>query len=189
MRVIELITAPTDVPVSVADLREWLRIIGDDNDSALQSRILEAVDFFERTTRTRIMRAGLRLLLPGFPCGSIRLPAPPLGAVTQIAYLDSDSAAQVIDTDDYVVTGTWPAEITCLETWPDTAVRPDAVRISFTSGYATAAAVPRTVKSAVLSCAGHFHEQPSPVAIGTIVNAIPMTLESLLAQHTYAEVL
>lgn len=94
----------------------------------------------------------LDLSLDAFPCdGEIRLP--PLQTVSEISYVDSDGATQVLAADQYLVdASSKPARIQCAYgvSWPSVRDQANAVRVRFVAGYGVASAVPESVKQWML---------------------------------------
>lgn len=78
--------------------------------------------------------------------GSLRLPYPPLIAVGSITYYDVANAQQTLSSSNYIVepsTDGWGRiSWTVDATFPGLYVRPDAVTVTFTTGYADATAIP-----------------------------------------------
>lgn len=93
-------------------------------------------------------------------CSGIELPRPPVQSVTSVIYYDINNASQTLDPASYrlVKQGDMPAilELVGDGDWPETAVRRDAVTITYIAGYAPAGSppdyrvnVPAALKSAM----------------------------------------
>lgn len=143
---LHLITAPTDLPITVNQARSRLKI-----DSAAEDEYIE----FLITALTNLIDGGEGVLghclcrqtweyrIAGFPCFRLELPLPPLASVTSIKYLDTSGVEQTLSSSAYVVIdqGANPAIIQPATgySWPATMCdRPDAVRILYIAGYLTA---------------------------------------------------
>lgn len=108
---------------------------------------------------------------------------PPLLTITSIAYVDTNGDSQTFSSDDYSadldsIPGR--AVLNYGESWPSTRTQPQAVTVTFTAGYGTAAAVPEEYKAAIKLLAAHLYENREPHITGTIVASFPNSLQSLL---------
>lgn len=185
--------APTEEPVSVAELRDHLRVDPSDEDTLLQGLIKSARLHAETFTRRQLVTATWRLTLDGFPGAApctlfhndaIHMPLPPLLTVTGITYVDSAGTTQTLSPSAYtVVTAFEPGRIipAWSYVWPDTRYQAGAgnVNITFTCGYSTVALVPEGVKTAIKLLAAHLYEHRDDEA------EAPMAIETLLMQHRY----
>lgn len=82
----------------------------------------------------------LEACFEGFPCFEMPLPCPPLRAVASVNYRDRDGAEQTLAPETYEPFGVGFARGGLIPrpdtTWPATARRADAVRITFEAGHA-----------------------------------------------------
>jgi len=164
---LRLITAPTAEPVSMSDIQAHLRVGVDGSENAIIAAFLQAArEAVEGYTERALMPQTWQLRLMDFPDGAISIPNPPLVSVTSLAITNTAGAAETINGAEYQVeapTGprAWQGAILpAYETeWPD--VQPDtlgAVRVTFTAGYANAAAVPAALRAAILLITGDMYE-------------------------------
>lgn len=144
---LHLITAATEYPLTVADVQRRLKIdVGDDDEyiDFLIKRLTALIDAGEGALGHALCRQTWEYRIQGFPCWKIEIPLPPLVSVSSVKYLDTTETEQTLTvTTDYVVIdqGSEPSIIQPAlgKLWPVTACnRPDAVRIQFLAGYATA---------------------------------------------------
>lgn len=141
-----------------------------------------------------LVEQGLELQLDTFPCWGrvLRLPLPPLRAVTGIAYVDSDGAAQTLDPASYrviggatgsplVVTDEEPAYIEGAYgiEWPSVSPNMGAVVVSYTAGYGDAADVPQPIRNFVRHRVAQFYQHRESVISGTIIAPVPFVADSL----------
>lgn len=144
---LKLIEAPTELSVTLDEVKEHCRITSDDEDASLEVKIRVAEDYVQARTGRAINPQVWELTLDEFPgCDSfnryaaIQIPLPPLQDVSFIKYVDDDGVEQTLDTDLYTVdTDSLPGRVYPVfgESWPVPRAQPNAVRIRFTCGHAT----------------------------------------------------
>jgi uncharacterized phiE125 gp8 family phage protein len=168
-------TAPTEYPITLTEAKAHLRVTGTDSDTMIQSLIAAATAYCEGLCDRQFCQAAWRFTLPRF-VPSIYLPRAPLIEVTQVDYVDTAGAMTELATGQYVVSqyrepGVIMPAYGC--TWPATCVSPEAVIVSFTSGYEEAASVPDPIKHAIKLVLGSMYEHAESVITGTIVTQLP----------------
>jgi uncharacterized phiE125 gp8 family phage protein len=170
---LSLITPPAELPVSVVEAKAHLRIEHDDED-ALIERIIGAavarIDGRYGWLRRALVTQTWELELPWFPVSRrIALALPPLQSVTSVKYRDLDDVEQTFSSDSYQVVKTTDEGYIYLKTgesWPGgTFERPDAVKIQFVAGYGGAAAVPETIRQAILIEIGGLYAERGDAAV------------------------
>jgi uncharacterized phiE125 gp8 family phage protein len=115
----------------------------------------------------------------------ITLPLRPLQSVTEIAYTDTNGAAQILPTTDYaLVSGKlWPAFGL---SWPGTR-EPSDITITFTAGFGDDHnSTPEPIRLAVLQLVAHWFDARQPVAIGPDygpASHVPFTVRELLQPY------
>ena len=161
---LNLTSAPSETPISLAEAKEHLRVLHTAEDSYITGLISAATEYLEG--REGIIGRALitqswEYRIDAFPdCVSIELPMPPLQSVASVTYVDGDGAVQTLSTDVYAVeTATLVGLISLKydQVWPETRSEPHAVRIAFTAGYGAASAVPEPLKSAMKLLIGHWY--------------------------------
>lgn len=161
-------------PVTVAQAAEWLRL--DDQPDVLAALITAAREWFEAATDRALTASTYQLKLDGF-CDEIELPNPPLVAVVSVTYLDEDEVTQTLSTDVYhVVTSRVPARIELVdgESWPVTAVHPEAVTITYTAG-----GVNELVKTGIRILLTHWHENRGDGQGGGAKDDVPPSVKAI----------
>ena len=168
--------APTSEPVSLADAKEHLRIIGTSSDNDITAYLAAARDYVEGYTNRQLVTATYTAKLDGFPPNGCRLylPKPPLASVTSLAYIDSEGVTQTVSTSDYeVVRGQVggylvPASGT---SWPTDAMMLDGgeiVTIVYVAGYGVSSAVPPTINAAIRLIVGDLFENRESASIASV---------------------
>jgi uncharacterized phiE125 gp8 family phage protein len=156
-----LITAPTDAVVTLDDFKAQMRDPGDDDDflQAVLDAAVAQIDpagggWLERALRTQTWE----LRLDRFPAHEIRLPYPPLIAITSVIYTDTGGTTQTLAaTTGYRVIDGGRSGKSFLRPpyngcWPVSRCDSDAVKIRYTCGYALTPSdsMPAPIKQAVL---------------------------------------
>jgi uncharacterized phiE125 gp8 family phage protein len=161
-----LITPPTVLPVSLAELKAEARLDADDatDDARLAGCLRAAVDRLDGAQGLlgkALIAQEWKLLLPAFSChnGRIDLPLPPLIEVTEITYVDPAGDAQTLASDRYQVVGIgshYPGWIAAARatTWPATRCQDEAVTITFRCGFGSDwNAVPEGIRAGLTAMA------------------------------------
>lgn len=145
--VLAVTSAPSDELLTVEEAKRHLRIWDDTHDDEIALLIRAARDYCERFTQRTFRKAVTRTLkLDGWWCDPYDLPFPPLIDVTSITYYDSAGVSQTLAASNYHEE--LPTNGGGRIVWADGYVlpnifsRPDAITITFTTGYADANALP-----------------------------------------------
>ena len=174
-------------PLTVAELQAHLRVETDDDKTLIESLGKAAREYCERATGRTLLTKTLKWYADCWPVdGVIRLPAPPLQSVSTVKYYDTDDTLATLSSALYLVdTASEPGRITTVdeEIWPATAIRTNAVEVTYQAGYATAADVPAAIKAAIKLLVGNWYENREAVITGTIVNQLALAVESLLGSY------
>lgn len=180
----ELITAPAEEPVSLAEARAHLRI-DDDNtafDARIQVMIAAARQTAEHEMGRKLIRQTWDFVIDAFPCGSesIRLPAYLVKphSIGHIKYLDTSGVVQTVDPNDYDLDRhnmpgyVFPAADAA---WPsDVADSANAVSVRVLCGEWDAAAnVPAAIKQWILLQVGTMYEHGKDQVVGVSVASLP----------------
>jgi uncharacterized phiE125 gp8 family phage protein len=162
---LNLVTPPTEPPVSLAEAKANLRYTASDQDAFIGALVTAATAHLEG--RTGILGRALvtqtwETRIDRFPCrygGRIELPLPPLQSVDWIKYVNDAGTLVTIDPGDYVVDAQHiigrirPAYG---KTWPIPRCEDGAVRVQFKAGYGGGAAVPQPIKQSILMLVAHW---------------------------------
>lgn len=110
-----------------------------------------------------------------------------------VTYYDDTNTLVTLPPATYLVTGAlddtrfgrlWLNEVGG-HSWPSTASRPDAVRVSAAYGYANADKIPEPIKHAIKLLVSQLYEHRTPQITGTIVASIDFTIDSLIAPYRF----
>jgi len=149
-----LITPPSVQPVSVAEMKNTLKLEDSetDDDALLAGLIRSAVEYAEMYQNRRLMTQTWDLKLDGFPCGApeqpwsqlgrpwstIEIPFAPLQSVTSITYTDNNGTTQTWSSSLYTVLKnglTGRVVPAYQQVYPSTRAVPESVTVRFVCGY------------------------------------------------------
>lgn len=183
---IKLVTAPATEPVSVSDVKNYLRIDTSADDAMLGDFIKAATRLIEKYTKRRLITQTWDLFLDQFPAQFnfdslrsegvtdgklseylhefkfINIPLFPLQSVTSLNTYDEDDTAYLMSSSDYQVdTVSEPGRLALRlnSTWPSTVLRTvNGVIVRFVCGYGSAATdVPYELRQAIMQTVGYFY--------------------------------
>lgn len=183
---IKLVTAPATEPVSVTDVKNYLRIDTSTDDAMLGDFIKAATRLIEKYTKRRLITQTWDLFLDQFPAQYnfdalrsegvtdgklseylhqfkfISIPLFPLQSVTSLNTYDEDDTAYLMPSTDYQVdTASEPGRLALRPnaTWPSTVLRSvNGVIVRFVCGYGSAATdVPYELRQAIMQTVGYFY--------------------------------
>lgn len=181
----ELITGPASEPVSLDEAKAQCRVSGTDEDSYLTALIAVAREKVEIDSERALISQTRRMWLDEFPtCGYqiVDIPLKPLTALTSVQYIDTEGNWQTFSSTKYVADlVSSPSRIQPVygQIWPLTLpLTPNAVKITFTCGAASAAAVPAMAKHAMKLLIGHWFENRE--AVGKVPAEIAIGYQSLI---------
>ena len=177
-------------PVAVTEAMLHCRSDADEETSWFAAAITTARAYCEAHTKRQVGVGTWTLYLDEFPSDEIQLRLPPVSAVTSIIYNDAAGASQTLPAGDYRTDLiSEPARIVPAYgiTWPSTRGQINDVCVTFSAGYASAAAVPRQFRHAILMLVAHWREHPEAVSQGSF-QSFPNGVESLLDSVCWSKV-
>lgn len=179
---------PTAAIVTLAEMKLHIRhTLSDSSEDTFLNSLVEAATLEAEKYCNRALRPQTwKLLLDWFPdCREIEIPMAPITAVTSVVYYDSAGSPVTMSGSDYQVDiQREPARIalaSALQTWPITdSDKINAVEITFTCGYATAADVPAGIKHAVKMAAASMYSNREDEVQGQGFGKTDRTFERML---------
>lgn len=154
-----LITPPAELPVTLAEAKDFLRVFHDDEDASIGRMIAAAVAMIDG--RHGILGRCLEpstweVVLDRFPVAEVQLPLGPVVSVESVRYIDLAGVEQTIAADSYVIdaTPTFLGWIVPTSPWPATMATVNAVRVRFVAGRGT----PEPVRQAILDMVANRYE-------------------------------
>jgi uncharacterized phiE125 gp8 family phage protein len=201
---LSLITAPAAEPITLAEAKAHCRVDFNDDDALIFGLIITMRQRAEAITRRALIAQQWRYTTDAFPTGALitrqwrfatntapygqlALPKPPLISVDSVKYLDAAGVLQTLAPSAYdvhaeeLMGSIVPVYGT---TWPDTRSHLGAVQVDFTAGYASAAAVPQSIKTWMLCYIAAAYENRASTITGRSISAIDLPfVDSLLDDY------
>lgn len=175
---LEQTTAPTEEPLSLSQVKDHLRVLGNDDDVYIQNLIKSTRIQAEERLSRQLMTATWQLNLTGFQ-EWIQLPRPPFQSITSITYEDQNESDQSLSSDDYEIdSGAVPPWLRILDI-PTANEKLKSVRIKYQSGYTSKTNVPEPIKDWMKFQIGYMYENRERYVVGRQVNELK-NVDSLL---------
>lgn len=178
---VTLVTAAAFNPVTLAEVKEHLRVDDADEDTLIQAYIDAATEQVQSFTSRQFVTATYDLFLDAFP-KVIRIPRAPTQSVTSISYIDADGSSQTLGTAVYDTDfNSEPARVVEADgqSWPSIRGDINSVTVRFVAGYGIADTVPDRAKVAIKMLAADMYENRESKIVGTIIAENP-AIERLL---------
>jgi uncharacterized phiE125 gp8 family phage protein len=153
---------PTTYPVTVAEVKEFARIDGNEEDSILEAFIAAVVNNVEAYLRKALITRTIKMIMDEWNSNEIELPMPPLISVTSVKTVDESDVETTYSSDNYyVVTESIPGRIIIKKssTAPTNTERETAgYNIIFTAGYGNNTNIPKQIKIAIMQWVTMIYE-------------------------------
>lgn len=179
---INVITAATEYPVSVAEAKAALLVDHDQDDALIARLVASATEEAERLAGRAFVSRTVELVLDAWPADVIRLPYPPVQSVTSVTYYDDDNVLGTVASSAYIsVLDVVPPLVMLAngQSWPSVSLRPvSPIRVRYVAGYGAASAVPERYRALILGLVAVDYE--SREAIGTTAAAQRERLQNAL---------
>lgn len=184
-------TEPGGEPVTLDEAKAHIRVESSftDDDSLIGAIITAARQWAEIYLSLAIPEQTITSKRMAF-ANRMELPMTNLIGVGSVKYLDGDGVEQTLATDVYGVDDfSTPGAVYLKDgqEWPDVAVDPLAVTITYTAGWAADGSppdygvnVPNPIKQGILLLVGHMYENREASIVGTSAQDLPMGVTSLL---------
>ena len=180
-----LLTPPALEPVSLADMKIFLRVAHDDDDDVIAALIAAARVHVEAQTRRALIAQTWRLVRDVWPArGRLPLLPAPLIEITAIRVFDADGAPQLLDVDDFAIdTVSAPAVLAFGRGMPPVPGKLAAgVEIDLSAGYGDEPEdVPAPLSQAIRMLVAHWYENRGVIAASGEVASMPASVSSLIA--------
>jgi uncharacterized phiE125 gp8 family phage protein len=190
---LQLITAPTAEPLTLADAKAWARIDTNADDNLVKALIKAARSFAETKLRRSLITQTWQLTLDSFPGPSqfgvpygetyslpghaIILERPPVQSIVSIQYTAMDGTTQTMPITDYVdLTGSGTQRVDDLtritpvfgKIWPINLPQIGSVRVKYVTGFGDDATnIPEDILTWVKLRVGTLYENREEVVVGT----------------------
>ena len=169
---LKLITAPSLLPVSLAEAKAHLRIDHSDEDTLITAFLHTAVAGAEHETGRALMAQTWEVTLDAFP-DAVELTRTPVQSIESVAYANADGTATVLSNVFYALDAAdefgWAYVVPAYDgAWPETRDEINAVRVRYVAGYASAEEVPAAIKSWILLQVGAMYAHRESDVIGQV---------------------
>ena len=163
MRETYVVTAPTEEPLSLDQVKNHLRVDVGEDDVWLMGAIRAARERAEAVTGRALVTRTVEVTRDGWPAGPVWvLPHPPLQSVTSIKYTDVAGVEATFDAANYLVDARSTPGRIVLKTaagWPSAVLREvNGVVVRYVAGYGLRGAVPREIVEGMLLAVGEMYE-------------------------------
>jgi len=207
-----VITAPATYPVSLTEAKTQLRILNADTtyDTEVTRLITAATQWIERRysisiiTQTReqvqdnfyerypIYRGDSQRWYSLFP---VMILYPPVQSITTFAYTDQSGTNQtLVAGTDYTAYGTMTTtagaqdiencRLILINKWPTFQFIPDAIRITYVTGFGIATQVPEVIKTAVLMViSGLFENRQEEAIVPDRLIKFEMSIDRIMSTY------
>lgn len=147
---LQLITAPTTYPVTLAEAKLHCRVDTADDDTLITALITAATEMAETKTGRAIMPQTWELTLDSFP-DALELTRVPVQSITSVKYFDLAGVEQTLASNLYSIDkadhfGFAYVVPAYNNIWPETRDQINAVAVRYLAGYTNAASVPEGIK-------------------------------------------
>ena len=178
------VTAPAALPLSLAEVKEHLRVTNAYQDDLIDGLIAAAVAYVDGTGllgRAMITQDWAQWVnqAPGW----VRLEIGPFQSLVSVEYYDTDNVLQAATLGDFEtrLAGDF---VICKPKedfeWPNAETRQDAIKITYRAGFGDAASdVPQNVRHAMFLMIAHWYKQWS-ASTEIKMNTLPMGVDALL---------
>ncbi len=157
--IVSRVTAATGYPVSLADMKDHLRVDGADEDSLIESYISACAGMIGPEGEL-----GFALLTETWsesfqsPNKDVYLRVLPVTGLVSVTYYDLDNAEQTASLPDFELykSGDWA--FVRSDNWPGTYDRPDAITVTYQAGFGAEPDVPDEIKQAIKLIVAHWYQ-------------------------------
>lgn len=180
-----LLTPPALEPVSLADMKLFLRVAHDDDDDVIAALIAAARVHVEAQTRRALIAQTWRLVRDVWPAsGRLPILPVPLIEITAIRVFDVDGAPQLLDVEDFDIDAiSAPAVLAFARGVPRAPGKLAAgIEIDMLAGYGEEPEdVSAPLRQAIRMLVAHWYENRGVIAASGEVSSMPASVSSLIA--------
>jgi uncharacterized phiE125 gp8 family phage protein len=180
-----LVTAPSTEPLTYAEVKAYLRLNDDSEQTFVTSLITAARGIVEGHTWMPLISQVWAMQFDKDELNQliVNINKAPLISVESVTYYDNNNSlatlsASSYESDVYSTPGRFRLKVV-----PLVYDRMNALQVNFTCGYANAASVPQPIKQAMYMIIGHLYENRQDVLTATQVHEMPKGSEYLLQPY------
>lgn len=181
---LSLVTAPTQEPVSLDELKAHMRVEIDDDDMEIAALGRSAREMVEAQTGLKLITQTWKLYLDDFPGDAIRIPIVPVASVTHVKYYNSANTLTTWSSgeweSDAASSTERPTRVAPKHgySWPSAYDRFNAVEVQCIVGYGDPADVPQALRHAIMIIAATWYEHREDLSPGVEVFQVPLPAAS-----------
>lgn len=183
MITIEITGTPAlDSIITLAELKEHLRVDSTDEDTLITAYRDAAISFIQDYCNTQLGDVSAVAYMDSFY--NARFPVGPVVAIASVQYKDTANATQTLDASKYWFDIKTKATRITFDNTPDLYDDTfNAVQVNFTLGY-TEATIPKPIITAIRLMVGHLYENRQEVTNGGgVPREIPMGMHAILSPY------
>lgn len=178
-----LLTPPAGEPVTLADVKAFLRVETGDEDDIIAALTTSARMHVEAHTRRALMTQTWRLARDTWPEeGRIAVVPAPLQSLAAARVYDADGTVQSIDAQVFVLDLAGSSLVFTPWSLPAPGRAAAGIELDVVVGYGDGSAVPEPLKQAIRLLVAHWYEHRALVTDRSTV-ALPQTVAALLAPY------
>ena len=162
---LELITPPLSLPISLESVKEFLRVIDNDQDSTIESMIKVAIKHAENITNRQLGGIATFVLYVD-SWEDVRLPKSPTISIEKVEYRDSDEQLLELDSDMYLLDRHATPAVVHFFDEMDISSKPNPISITFTAGYET---LPVEVEQYIKAQVATMYEHREKFVVGASI--------------------
>lgn len=183
-----LIEPPAIEPVSLAEVKEHLRVDGPEEEPLIVALITTARLTIEHLAGLALISQRWAVLLDSWPeTPAIELPVAPVASIDALRVYDEAGGASLIAADQYFADlASRPARLvrSDVSAWPAPGRVANGIEIELTAGFgALPVDVPETLRWAVLMLVGHWFENRAAVGADSQLRHMPLAVHAVLAPY------
>lgn len=184
----QLIEPPAVEPVSLAEVKEHLRVDGPEEEPLIVALITTARLTIEHLAGLALITQRWAVLLDSWPeTRAIELPVAPVTSIDALRVYDDAGGASLIAAEQYFADlASRPARLmrSDASAWPAPGRVANGIEIELTAGFgALPLDVPETLRWAVLMLVGHWFENRAAVGADSQLRHMPMAVHAVLAPY------
>ena len=182
-----LLTGPAAEPLTLAAMKEFVRLAHDDDDATITDLIVAARTYIERATRRALITQTWRIVFDHWPShGRLTVPIAPLREVVAARVYDGAGVSHAMDTQAFVPDLAATPPVIGFVPWamavPGRATA--GIEIDVELGYGLAAQdVPEPIRQAVRMLVAHWYENRAVVADNGRGVLLPVGISALIAPY------
>jgi len=158
---------PANEPISLADAKTFMRMLGiDEDDTLIESMIAASREYAENYTNRQFESATFELYLSCFE-QDLKLPKNPIKTISKIEYMDEDGNYQILADTNYYLYGENDIFKVHFEDTESHKEHKNAIKITFASGYTT---VPTSIISWMKIKVSTLYEHREQFVVGVPIN-------------------